>query len=337
MKGWGWGWGWGGYGNGWGKGGWGGGSKKKIATVPKDFAVDAEARYTGTVTFYNKWKGYGFIELSQKGVVPDDCVFVQWRNIQTEDRFPFLAKDVEVEFGLMKWTERGGWKRSTTLRAKTVTAVGGGMIALQGAIDAEKKSFVGGQDLRYTGRLKFYDPKPGFGYVNLDSGYKLEEGVPTEIRVERAEVNAGGKQPGAMENLDVEFGIWKTRKDAYKVYNMTLPGGLAMTQEALEHRAVLANQTFQGQVTIWNWRKGWGFIKPSASLPPAVAQKLAEQMQTAKQKAEKRGKSASEEELLYFRRTDVQPGQKIESDSQVTFQCYTDDKGAGACQVTLAA
>eukprot|EP00440_Ansanella_granifera_P070129 gb/GFBE01076083.1/.p1 GENE.gb/GFBE01076083.1/~~gb/GFBE01076083.1/.p1 ORF type:complete len:344 (+),score=106.61 gb/GFBE01076083.1/:1-1032(+) len=343
MQGWGWGWGYGGYGGfggypskGYGKG-WGGGQKKKVSSVPKDFTVDPAARYTGKVELYNKWKGYGFIAVSEKGAVPEDRVFVQWRNIQTEDRFPFLAKDIEVEFGLMKWSERSGWRRSTTLRAKTVTLPGGGMIALQNSLDAEKKSFVGGQDLRYTGKLKFYDPKGGFGYVTLDSGYNTEEGCPTELRVERAEVNAGGKQPGTMNTMDVEFGIWKTKKGAYKVYNMTLPGGIPMTQEALEHRTVLGAKSFEGQVKIWNWRKGWGFIKPSETLPASVMEKLTQQMQNAQQKADKRGKGGAQEELLYFRRADVKQGDKLDADTKVSFKVYTDDKGAGACEVAAVA
>ncbi|CAE8651102.1 unnamed protein product, partial [Polarella glacialis] len=317
----------------------GGGGGKKIPNVPADFTVDPEARYAGKVTYYNKWKGYGFVEMSEKGLVPEDRVFVQWRNIQSEDRFPFLVKDMEVELGLMKWTERGGWSSGTTLRAKTVTMPGGALIALQNSVDAEKKSFVGGQDLRYTGKLKFYDPRAGFGYVSLDPGFTVEEGVPGDLRVERAEVNAGARQPIMMDNMDVEFGIWKTRRGAYKVYNMTLPGGIAMTQEVLEHRAVVSQESFAGEVSIWNYRQGWGFIKAAAgvSFPAAVQEKLAQQTQSAQSRAEKRGKTTTQEELLYFRRGDLKQGVRLESGNAVSFQLYTDDKGAGACEIQLSA
>eukprot|EP00929_Paragymnodinium_shiwhaense_P045023 TRINITY_DN23057_c0_g1_i3.p1 TRINITY_DN23057_c0_g1~~TRINITY_DN23057_c0_g1_i3.p1 ORF type:complete len:120 (+),score=20.96 TRINITY_DN23057_c0_g1_i3:68-427(+) len=97
--------GWGGYGKGWG---WGKGSgmpRKSALAIPEDHVIDKEARYTGTVSTYYKWKGYGFIKLSQEGVVPHDTIFVHWSNVQTDDRFPFLVKDAQVEFGLFKWME----------------------------------------------------------------------------------------------------------------------------------------------------------------------------------------------------------------------------------------
>eukprot|EP00933_Yihiella_yeosuensis_P067287 TRINITY_DN7203_c0_g1_i1.p1 TRINITY_DN7203_c0_g1~~TRINITY_DN7203_c0_g1_i1.p1 ORF type:complete len:344 (+),score=94.26 TRINITY_DN7203_c0_g1_i1:62-1093(+) len=341
MKGWGWGfvpWGKGWGGKGWmgGKGKGGGKGGSKIATVPDDFTFDNEARYTGKVTYYNKWKGYGFAELDQKGVVPEDRLFVHWRNIQSEDRFPFLTKDMQIEFGLMKWKE--GKSGRSSLRAKTITAPNKQIIALQDSVDAEKKSFVGGQDLRYTGTLKFYDPKGGYGYVTIDEGFQLEEGIPKELRVERAEVNSGGKQPGPMENIGVEFGIWKTRRDAYKVYNMTLPGGVPLSQAQLENRVTQQNQTYQGEVKIWNWRQGWGFIKAAegSPIPATVLAKLAEQTQAAQSKAESKGKTSSQDQLLYFRRQDCSPGVRISQDMKVTFSVYTDDKGAGACDVEAA-
>lgn len=74
----------------------------------------------------------------------------------------------------------------------------------------------GTQDLRYTGTLKFYNPRMGFGYVAIDPGFQLNEGMNTEFRVDRSEVNAGGRQPTWMSNIQVEFGIKKTQKGTYK-------------------------------------------------------------------------------------------------------------------------
>lgn len=321
-----------------------GGGSKPLKSIPDDFTFDSEARYVGTVSIYNKWKGFGFINLKEKGVVPEDRIFVHWRNIQSEDRFPFLSKDMEVEFGLMKWKERSGgsWKMVTTLRAKTVTEVGGKPIQLQDSLDAESKTFLGGQELRYTGKLKFYEPRGGFGYVAMDDGYSLEEGVPKELRVERTEVNAGGRQPVAMENVQVEFGIWKTKKEIFKVYNMTLPGGSPLTQDALEHREVDEQTQLQGKVEMWNFKQGWGFIKPDNEdvISVVIRQKLAEQMQSAKQRAEKKGRKAGEEKaedemLFYFRRGDLKQGGKLSKGDEVTFNAYSDDKGAGACNIVV--
>lgn len=299
-------------------------------SVSEQFQIDVNARYTGTVSFYAKWKGYGFIEMAQKGVVPNDRLFVHWRQLQSEDRFPFLSKGMEVEFGLLKWKDainRNIW----TLRARNVSMVGGMSIAMQDELDSKQKTFVGGQHLRYTGTLKFFSPRHGFGYVVMDQGYDVDPTVPSQLRIETPEVNAGGKHPTYMENIAVEFGIWRTQRGAFKIYNMTLPGGHPLTQDALENRISMGPQTYIGDIAIWNWRQGWGFIKAEASqaLPPRVLAKLAQQQAAARQ----RGRHISNDKMLYFRRPDCVQGFNPQRGMQVMFQLYIDDKGAGACEV----
>jgi cold shock CspA family protein len=299
--------------------------------VDDSFVVDPLARYTGTVNFYSKMRGYGFVELDTKNFAPNDSVFVHWHDIKSEDRFPALYKGLQVEFGLQKWSERG----RSTLRAKEVASPGGGALALQDTVLAEKKEFVGGQGFRYTGNLKFYNPRTGIGYITLDTPVP---DVPAEICVERSEVNSGNSAPGWMSDCKVEFGIWKTARGLYKAYNMTLPGGEALTMAAVEHRESAASgQTFTGEVTMWNWQQGWGFIKPdpSSPLPPDVMEKLEQQAKAAVAKAESAGKTSSSEPLLYFSRTDVEPSQKLQKGAQVMYQLYTDDKGAGASQIRM--
>jgi len=297
-------------------------------------------RYTGTVSFYSKLKGYGFIQAADPEVIPGGLVFVHWRNIQSEDRFPFLVKGLEVEFGIMTWKQKGpDGTQVLSARAKAVTLPGGGQIMIQEELDAQKKAFVGGQDLRYTGTLKFYDPKAGYGYIAVDPGYDLGDAkVPMELRVERAEVNAGGQQPQWMASLVVEFGIWKTAKGSCKAYNMTLPNGVCMTQAALEHRVpAVVGQVYRGEVHMWNWKQGWGLIKadPLMPLPHAVQAKLQSQVEAAQAQAASKGKTIADpqDELLYVRRSDVLPGCQMQREAKVSFQIYTDDKGAGAFDV----
>jgi cold shock CspA family protein len=286
------------------------------------------------VSFYHKWKGYGFIDVTQKGVVPQDRLFVHWRNIQSDDRYPFLVKGVEVEFGVQKFQDKFNWG-VTTLRAKEVSLVGGTNIAMQDDVDAQEKEFVGGQHLRYTGTLKFFAPGRGFGYVTMDQGYDVPPDVPIELKVETVEVNASGQRPMPMRDLPVEFGIYKRPKGAlstFLVYNMTLPGGHPLTQDALENRITMGSQSYSGSVAIWNWRQGWGFIRadPLTVLPPRVVTKLAQQQQAAIARGRK---VTADEKMFYFRRTDCLEGLNPVRDMQVTFQLYIDDKGVGACEV----
>uniref|UniRef100_A0A7S4UL43 CSD domain-containing protein n=1 Tax=Alexandrium monilatum TaxID=311494 RepID=A0A7S4UL43_9DINO len=213
---------------GWGKGGWGkGGGKGKgrgsnrPPPLPEDFQVDPSIKYTGTVIAYYKFQGYGFISPDQKGVIPNDKVFVLWKSIISNDRYPSLTKEMKVQFNI-QIVEKNGEK---DLQASQVALIGGAPIMVQDEVD-QKKSFVGGQNLRYTGSLKFFIPKQGYGYIKIDPGYQYDkEGVPEEIRVETTEMNCGGANPRYMEDLEVEFGIWVTTRGTFKAYNVTLRGG----------------------------------------------------------------------------------------------------------------
>jgi len=325
----------GGWSKGWGGGGKGGGggwnqNKRPPPTVPENFQVDPNMRYFGSVLMYNKFRGFGFVTPSVPGTVPTDKVFVHWKQVQSDDRYPFLTQGLEVEFSLMLAKE---WKTGgSTLRATNVTLVGGMSVALQDELDAGEKHFVGGQHLRYTGMLKFYSPRHQFGYIVMDQGYDVDASVPNEMRVDLEEVNAAGQQPVHMQNIAVEFGIFQNEKGQYKGYNMTLPGGHPLTRDALENRISMGGNAYRGQVAMWNWRIGFGFIRPDPSvvLPPKVTAKLAEQAQAARQ----RGKNISEDRMLYFRTADITPGISIVQHMQVTFQVYVDDKGAGASEIS---
>jgi len=216
-----------GFGKGWGKWGgkgYGGRGKSKPQALPEDFTVDSSKVYNGTVTTYYKFKGYGFITPDEAGTVPGDKVFAYWKNIKTEDRYPTLTKDMKVQFTLAI-VEKQGVK---TVQAESIAAPGGANISCQDEAD-QKKDFVGGQSMRYTGKLKFFLPKQGYGYITIDPGFQYDkEGVPAEIKAEADEMNCGGGNPAYAEDVQVEFGIWVTARGAFKAYNVTLPGGKTM-------------------------------------------------------------------------------------------------------------
>merc|ERR1711957_656324 len=138
---------------------------------------------------------------------------------------------MKVEFGVEKVEKNG----AMTLHATSVSLPGGSKVALQDAEDAERKAFVGGQNLRYTGVMKFFSVKKTFGYIIIDDGFQYDkEAVPKEIKAELSECNAGGQNPKDMENVPVEFGIWKTKGGQYKAYNVTLPGGQCLDPVPVE-------------------------------------------------------------------------------------------------------
>jgi cold shock CspA family protein len=315
-----------GKGGGWSSGGGKGGPK----TISKDMGekIDTTVTYTGIVEKYNKFSGFGFITLDKKGLVPADTVYVYYKSIETSDRFPFLMKDMKVQFGLHKYKVGG---RGTAVRAKHVSMPGGGSVAIQDDLDSQKKEFVGGQNLRYTGTLKFYRSKKGFGYVTMDAGFKTPETIPEEIRVEEAEVNCGGKKPFGLKDIKVEFGIWKTKKGAFKVYNMTLPKGIPITKDALENRKITSPTLFKGTIVKNMWKQGYGYIAPAAGqkIPKNVTDKMA----AMKKETESKGKKTTDEPVMYFRTGDVEEGKWLKKEQEVQFKIYIDDKGVGACEI----
>merc|ERR1711862_816483 len=106
---------------------------------------------------------------------------------------------------------------------------------------------------------------------------------------------------------------------------MGLPGGHPLTQDALENRISMGQNQFVGEIAIYNWRNGWGFIapEPSQTLPPRVLSKLQTQAQAARQ----RGKNITSETMLYFRKADCMPGWAPNRGMAVSFALYVDDKG----------
>merc|ERR1712232_522765 len=108
-------------------------SAKKVSNaISKDFDIDKEARYTGTVVSYHKMKGCGFIKADDEDLVKEN-LFVYWKSIKSDDRFPSLQKDMKIEFGLAKKKNMNGkW----SLCAKQVTLPGGSNIAVQDEVDS---------------------------------------------------------------------------------------------------------------------------------------------------------------------------------------------------------
>eukprot|EP00928_Gymnodinium_smaydae_P056183 TRINITY_DN3960_c0_g1_i2.p1 TRINITY_DN3960_c0_g1~~TRINITY_DN3960_c0_g1_i2.p1 ORF type:complete len:411 (-),score=67.32 TRINITY_DN3960_c0_g1_i2:147-1313(-) len=309
-------------------------SARRRPTVPLTFAVDKEARYTGTVEVFYKWRGFGWISLDEKGVVPNDSLFVQWNNIQTEDRYPYLEKGMQVEFGIMKWREE---KAAMSLMAKFVTIPGGATVALQDADDERSKTFFGSSTSRYKGKLDWYSPKSGLGWVTVLDDSLQGSPVPKEIRVDREEMNCGGKRAGNwIENVVVEFGIHQLQNGTYRAYNMTLPNGLPILKENIEQRKVIDSLTFSGQITYWNQQLGWGFIRldeRGATLPSCVQAKLCG-MQTAGGKMSAKGGAPCEpEKVIYVRKPDLAKNYWPHKGDHVCFQLYMDVKGVGAINV----
>lgn len=312
----------------------GGDKKERSGVVDKDFEVDEMERYTGECVFYDKKRGFGFVKLDNEGVVPEDKVMVYWREIKSDDRWPFLHKTLKVEFQLKK---RKTGKDEFQIIGCQVSAPGGDALNLQDEADA-KKEFVGDKNMRFLGNVKWFDFKKGFGYVNLQEGYAIDEGVPTEFRIDRNEINSGEEAPMLSDKMEIEFGIQKSEKGVYSCYHVTLPGGETISRAIAEGRKDLSKSSFKGTIQFWSWKNGMGFVVPenAEKLPKEYKEALKADKEKRDKKASKNGKDASDDAAVYFGRNDKVGEDGFKKGDSVTFKLYLDNKGIGACEVTKA-
>lgn len=313
-------------------------SKSKLA--PVDFKVDEKKTYPGTCVYFNKRSGYGFIKPDADGVAPEDKIMVYWREIQSDDRWPFMHKDLKVQFQMTKFVPKSG--DGCIIKAVNVCAPGGKKINLQDDLE-DKFEYVHSRATRFTGVVKFYSIPKGFGYITLDNGYAGVEDVPTDLLVVRNEIASGNSAPSLRKELKVEFGIKKNAKGEYSCYNVSLPGGEDVERTAVEERKLAGNSTFSGQISFYNAKGRYGYIKPenTGKFPANAKKALEDSAASAKSKLAKKGKDQKAEKqvesLLYFRRGDLESseGQKIWRGVNCTFKLYVDNRGAGAHEIKL--
>lgn len=302
---------------------------KKTGAVPKGFKIDENERYTGTVTRWMRSRGFGFVKLS-KEISGVGEVMAYWKEIQSDDRWPCLQKDMTVEFGLKQ--------QRNELRAKEISLPGGEPIAVQESREDNFEYVGGDKNMRFLGNVKFFDFSKGFGYVKLQEGYDIPKDVPPEFRINRDEINADGAVRLG-KDMEIEFGITKNKKGVYGAFNVTLPGGEAVSRAVVEGRELVGNKTFEGEVTLWSFQGGWGWIKPDnpGALPAAAKKAIKEDHEKRAKKAEKKGKKEVSTEAIYFRRGDMKTGGRVSKGNKVSFKVYTDKQGVGACEVELKA
>lgn len=171
-------------------------------------------RYLGTVVEFKSQRGFGHIE--REGDVPDGQkefpkkVFVQWKEIQTDDRWPSLTNGMKVEFSVSS-TDRG-WK------ATNITQPGGDKIVIDRDAGIEKV------DGEHTGTVKFFHNRRGFGYIELDKAIDGVELKDNRVHVSRSEIVSDDEPPALKVGSKVKFTIVKNDK-GYNARDVTQENG----------------------------------------------------------------------------------------------------------------
>lgn len=302
---------------------------KKDKVAPADWSVDQNQKYQGTVVFFNKNNGYGFIKPAQSGLVPNDEVIVVWDAIKTDDRWPFLHKNLEVQFQLVKTMKKNG--SGCYIKAAEVYRADGSLVNLGAELDS-KRQFIHSQSTRFTGIVKFYNMRLGFGFVTLDDGFSGVEHISKEVRVSRQEIVCNSNEvPMLRAEMPVEFGIQVNLHGKSSCYCVTQPGGGEFTRTGIENRETIPGSAHSGVVSFYNLKSGWGYLKPNNidALPKSVRDAI---QADTKKAIEKKGKDM--ESMIYFRRSDCKSSGILRRGDAVNFEVYIDHRGAGAHNVT---
>lgn len=206
--------------------------------------IDESTRYTGTVARYFKRKGFGMIIPEGKTEADkDDHIFVHWRQIQSNDEWPFLSQGQKVEYYLGKKLAPKNPKKATF--AARVTLEGGNSVT-----SVDTRVFPN-RGLRFQGAVKFFDARKGFGFIIPKETFTFDghEFDPAKkdgrVYIAREDIKTAAEvdtSPSLKEKAEVEFTIYKRAEDdgkdgsKYGAGDLTKVGGEALTLEDFKPR-----------------------------------------------------------------------------------------------------
>jgi len=157
----------------------------------------------GIVVRFDRRKGFGFIQPKKAG---EKQVFVHWSEIVSDETWPVLQNGAEVEFVLNEKDDKG--KRS----AEKVSKVGGGKIKnKEDDRDIDEETI-------YTGTVKFFDGRKGFGFITPDeeieySGQTASNDDEGGVYVAREDIITAEDSGASLnDGTKVQFQVYKGKK-----------------------------------------------------------------------------------------------------------------------------
>jgi len=163
----------------------------------------------GTIIRFYRNRGFGFIKPEDGGKV-----FVHHEEIHTDDQWPFMKRGTKVEFEV---EEEDGKKK-----AKNVTLEGGDKIPVYLPDNSDR---VSNDDDIYSGAIKFFEARKGWGIIIPDSEITWE-GITTSESVyfSRDVINATGAAKGMVLSLrpgtKVTFKVYKDQKKSLGAHEL---------------------------------------------------------------------------------------------------------------------
>lgn len=297
----------------------------------------ADSKVIGSIVRFFRGRGFGFIKPKEGGKE----VFVHWEDLVTDDHWPYVERETEVEFLLV---EDDG-QRS----AKEVTLANGEKIPIFSKPYEDREV---NEDEIFKGSVKFFDGRKGFGFMKPDEEITWDEFNSGEglffKRDSLVATNAGkGMMLKISDGLRVSFKVYKDKRGlgACEVKNedetplegeprnekkaggrkRKRKGGngdrkaakkMKTKEELIEERQIDEEEsTYIGTVKYYKADKEFGFI--------TISEEITFQDTTAK-------------ERIYVLKDDIVCDSKevgLNTDSEVMFKIYKDSKGLGAWDV----
>jgi len=296
----------------------------------------ADSKVKGTVIRFLRGRGFGFIKPEDGGKE----VFVHWEDLVTDDHWPYVERETEVQFLLV---EEDG-KRA----AKEVTLANGEDIPVftKPYEDREVNEEV------FKGAVKFFDGWKGFGFIKPDEEITWDDAKSGEgLYFKREALIATNAGKGMMLKINndqrVSFKVYKDKKGlgACEVQNedetpiegeprkerkaggrkRKRRGGdgnrkakkkMKTKEELIEEREIDEEEnTYIGTVQYYKPDKEFGFITISEEITY---------------------KDVSAKEKIFVMKEDIVCQSDeigLKADSEVMFKIYKDSKGLGACEV----
>merc|ERR1719427_1149112 len=106
----------------------------------------------GVVVRFDRRKGFGFIQPKREG---EKQVFVHWKDIVSDEQWPALKVGTEVQFTINNTDSKGA-------KAEKVKLAGGKKVT------CERDDREVDEETIYTGTVKFFAGKDGYGFIIPD-------------------------------------------------------------------------------------------------------------------------------------------------------------------------
>jgi len=158
----------------------------------------------GIVVRFDRRKGFGFIQPKKEG---EKQVFVHWKDIVSDDPWPFLKSGTEVQFVVNK-TDKGS-------KAEKVKLSGGKKVT------CERDDREVDEETIYTGTVKFFAGMKGFGFIIPDEDIEfMGVTVTTDAEAEEGGLYVAredvifveGSAPNLNYGTKVQFQVYKSDK-----------------------------------------------------------------------------------------------------------------------------